>query len=59
MKIILDFTEDEVEKFEEMVGFYQDEGPPAEGWASDILSCLRDKIETAIDKAKGEKLENS
>jgi len=51
MRIVLDLTEEEVEKLEKQLGEW-DSGPPYEGWRSDVLLSLEGKVMEAIKEAK-------
>lgn len=50
--VILRLTPDETDKLEEALMFYQDEGPDGEGWKSQELKVLAEKIYTAVELAK-------
>lgn len=52
MKILLELDDKEVDKLEETVHGYQDEGPWPNGWSSSLLDVVRNKIDRAIKDAK-------
>lgn len=48
MKIILDLTTKEIEKLDEALTGYCDEGPEGEGWSSDEFNSMANKIKESI-----------
>lgn len=47
-QIVLDLTDEEIEKLQHEMIWCNDEGPPGEGWPSDAMASLRDKILAAV-----------
>lgn len=49
MRIVLELTDVLAEKLQEAVNNYQDDGPSANGWASNELRQVRSLVDDAIE----------
>ena len=52
MLIKIELDARELEKLEQAVYFYEDKGPIPNGWTSDLMDTVQDKVRNAIKEAK-------